>query len=212
MKQKPIFRGAATALITPFADGKPDKTAFAALVRAQCEAGISALVVCGTTGEAAVLSYREQSMLAALAKEHAVPDIPVIAGCGSPSTEKAVKLAKNAVRAGADALLCVTPYYNKCTEEGLYRHYMTVADAAGIPVILYEVPGRTGVSVSPKLYGRLAKHECIRAVKDASGNLTHTAQILYETEGVLDVYAGDDALTIPTLSLGGCGVISVLAN
>ena len=212
MKKKSVFRGAATALITPFRDGKPDKAAFCSLIRAQCDAGIDALVVCGTTGEAATLTDREQSMLISWARENASPTIPIIAGCGSPSTVHAVKLAQNACKAGADALLCVTPYYNKCTEDGLYAHYTAIADASEVPLILYEVPARTGVKVLPQTYTRLAAHENIAAVKDAAGDLSHTAELLRLCGDTLDVYSGDDALTVPILSLGGAGVISVLSN
>lgn len=212
MKKAIPFRGAGTALITPMKNGRPDKPAFRALIRSQCDAGIDALIVCGTTGEAAALTPREHTSLTALARETADPSVPVIAGCGSPSTKTAADMAREVCAAGADGLLCVTPYYNKCTEEGLYRHFMTVAEAAALPLILYEVPSRTGVRVSPKICTRLAAQNAIAAVKDASGDLSHTAEILYETGGTLAVYSGDDALTLPILSLGGAGVISVLSN
>ena len=165
MKKPMIFRGCATALITPFLKNAPetiDFHAFDTLVRRQTAAGVDALVVSGTTGEASALTEEEHRRLITAAKT-AAPDIPVIAGCGAPTTERAVLLAKDACAAGADAVLVVTPYYNKCSQEGLYRHYMTIADASSVPVILYEVPSRTGMKVQPQTYIRLSQHENIAA-------------------------------------------------
>ncbi len=212
LHKSPVFRGAATALITPFRGGRIDHAAFASLIRKQLQAGIKALVVAGTTGEASALSEKEHAALIAQAKETAQKNVPVIAGCGAAVTQKAVTFAKNAAAMGADALLCVTPYYNKCSSEGLYRHFSTVADAARLPLILYEVPSRTGLSVSPAIYARLCSHPLIRGVKDASGNISHTMDIIYATNGTLPIYAGDDGLTLPMLSLGADGVISVASN
>ena len=212
LPKSPIFPGAATALITPFRMGRIDHAAFASLIRRQLGGGISALVIAGTTGEASALSEKEHAALVAAAKETAQKRAAVIAGCGAAVTQKAASLARNAAAMGADALLCVTPYYNKCSEEGLYRHYMTVADAARLPLILYEVPSRTGLSVPPRVYARLASHPLICGIKDASGSIAHTMDIIRETSGALPIYAGDDGLILPMLALGADGVISVASN
>lgn len=212
MKKKLLFRGAATALITPFADGAPDYSALENILRAQAEAHIAALVVCGTTGEASALTEREHAALTAFTREHTPPQIPVIAGCGSPSTQHAAELIRNACSAGADGVLVVTPYYNKCSQEGLYRHYMTLADVSSVPLLLYEVPARTGVRAEPETYLRLCRHENIAGLKDASGNPEHTAEIRALCGDALPLYCGNDGLTVPMLSLGAEGVISVLSN
>ena len=212
MKKTPLFRGAATALITPFADGEIDYPAFGRMIDRQCASGIAALVVCGTTGEASALSDEEHAALTAFAKEHTAGRVPVLAGCGSPSTEHARKLVRETCAAGADGVLVVTPYYSKCSQEGLYRHYMTLADASPAPLLLYEVPGRTGVRAEPETYLRLSVHENIAGVKDASGDVEHAADIRFLCGDALPLYAGNDGLTVPLLSLGALGVISVLSN
>ena len=212
LHKSPIFRGAATALITPFRAGRIDHAAFSTLIRRQIQAGIRALVIAGTTGEASALSEKEHAALVALAKENAQKNAVIIAGCGAAVTQKAVMLARNAAAMGADALLCVTPYYNKCSSEGLYRHFSTVADAARLPLILYEVPSRTGLSVPPEVYARLSSHPLICGVKDASGSISHTMDIIKATNGELPIYAGDDGLILPMLALGADGVISVCSN
>lgn len=211
----PLFRGTATALITPFQKGNPeliDEDAFRMLVRAQCLAGISALIVAGTTGEASALTAKEHIRLITLAKEESLGNIPVIAGCGAPTTARAITLAKEAAEAGADAALVVTPYYNKCSQEGLYRHYTSIADAAACPVILYEVPSRTGMHVALETYIRLSKHENICAVKDATANLERVALLRDAVGSDLTIYAGSDSVIVPMLSVGAAGVISVLSN
>ncbi len=207
------FRGVATALITPFTENAAaiDLPAFDALVQRQTEAGISALVVAGTTGEAAALTDREHALLLTRAKERA-PHTPIIAGCGAPTTERVVHMVREAAANGADGVLIVTPYYNKCTQEGLYRHYMTAADAADIPVILYEVPSRTGMKVDADTYARLSAHDNIVALKDATGDLERAALLCGRLGDTLSLYAGNDGVTVPLLSVGGQGVISVLSN
>lgn len=212
LHKNPVFRGAATALVTPFRGNRLDHAAFSLMIRKQIRAGVRALVVAGTTGEASALSEKEHAALVASAKETAQKSVPVIAGCGAAVTQKAVTLARNAAAMGADALLCVTPYYNKCSEGGLYRHFSTVADAARIPLILYEVPSRTGLSVSPAVYARLSSHPLICGIKDASGSIAHTMDIIRATNGTLPIYAGDDGLVLPMLALGADGVISVASN
>ncbi|MBO5649203.1 MAG: 4-hydroxy-tetrahydrodipicolinate synthase [Clostridia bacterium] len=212
-KQIP-FRGCATALITPFMAGKPqeiDEDAFAALVHRQADAGVDALVVAGTTGEAAALTCEEHTRLITLARTHA-PSLPVIAGCGAPTTSRAIELTKAACQAGASAVLVVTPYYNKCSQEGLYRHYTAIADAAEVPVILYEVPSRTGLHVAPETCLRLSGHANIAALKDATGDLERAAWLNGAARNSLALYAGSDGTVVPMLSVGAQGVISVLSN
>ena len=214
MRKPLIFRGCATALITPFQKDRPeeiDRDAWSFLVRRQAEAGVDALVVAGTTGEASALTGAEHRYLIGEAKRNA-PALPVIAGCGAATTAGAAALARDAAAAGADAILVVTPYYNKCSQEGLYRHYMTIADESAVPVILYEVPSRTGMKVTLDTYIRLSAHDNIAALKDATGDLER-AVLLRQTVGdALPLYAGSDGVTVPMLSVGAVGVISVVSN
>ncbi len=213
-KQLP-FQGAATALITPFHAQDPtriDEAVFVSLVKRQCDAGIAALVTAGTTGEASALSREEHIRLITLAKQNAPNRIPVIAGCGAPTTERAVSLVRDAEEAGADAVLIVTPYYNKCSQEGLYRHYATIADATRLPLILYEVPSRTGLHVTPDTYIRLAAHPNIVALKDATGDLERMSLLRHRTGNALHLYSGADGVNVPMMALGAHGVISVLSN
>ncbi|MBQ8577968.1 MAG: 4-hydroxy-tetrahydrodipicolinate synthase [Clostridia bacterium] len=210
-----LFRGAATALVTPFEKNNPDRideSAFRNLVRRQCDAGIRALVTAGTTGEASALTDTEHIRLCEIAREEAGAGMPIIAGCGAPTTARAVSLVREAAQAGADAVLVVTPYYNKCSQEGLYRHYTAIADASPLPVILYEVPSRTGLHVTPETYARLAVHDNIVALKDAAGDLERVPLIRSMTGDRLAVYSGSDGVTVPMLSVGAVGVISVLSN
>ncbi len=209
-----IFRGCATALITPFQKDHPDKidlTALHTLLERQVTSGIDALVVAGTTGEASALSAEEHRCLITEAKKQA-GSTPVIAGCGAPTTAGVIALARDAANAGADAILVVTPYYNKCSQEGLYRHYMTIADASAVPVILYEVPSRTGMKVTLDTYIRLSQHENIAALKDATGDLERAVLLRQEVGDALPLYAGSDGVTVPMLSVGAVGVISVVSN
>ena len=208
----PIFKGAATALITPFRDGKVDKEAFTAIIEEQIAAGISALVVCGTTGEAATMTDDEQIDTIAFAVKTAGGRVPIIAGAGSNNTAHAIDLCKGSVAVGADALLCVTPYYNKTSQAGLVQMYTAIADSVDKPIILYNVPSRTGVNIEPKTYASLADHPKICAIKEAGGNFTKIAETLALVGDKIAVYSGNDDQTVPMMSLGGLGVISVLSN
>lgn len=210
--KKPIFRGAATALITPFSDGKVDFDSFGRIIDAQINAGIDALVVCGTTGEAATMTDAEQAETIAFAVKKAGGKVPVIAGAGSNDTEHALSLCRAAENAGADALLVVTPYYNKTSQKGLVASYTYVADRVNKPLILYNVPSRTGVNIEPATYAALADHPNIAAIKEANGNFSKIAQTAALVGDKLAIYSGNDDLTVPMLSLGASGVISVLSN
>ena len=214
MKKPLIFRGCATALVTPFEKDAPDRidrTAWRDLILRQKAAGIDALVVAGTTGEASALSREEHQYLVTEGKQLA-GSLPIIAGCGAPTTAGVLALAHDAAAAGADAILVVTPYYNKCSQEGLYRHYMTIADRSTVPVILYEVPTRTGMKVQPETYIRLSAHENIIGLKDATGDLERAVLLRQEIGDALPLYAGNDGITVPMLSVGALGVISVVSN
>lgn len=208
----PIFKGAATALITPFKDGKVDKPAFAAIIEEQIAAGIAALVVCGTTGEAATMTDDEQIDTIAFAVKQVGGRVPVIAGAGSNNTAHAVELCKRSVSVGADALLCVTPYYNKTSQQGLVQMYTHIAENVDKPLILYNVPSRTGVSIEPRTYEALSDVPNIYAIKEANGNFSKIAETVALVGDRLAVYSGNDDQVVPMLSLGGLGVISVLSN
>ncbi len=210
--KKPLFRGAATALITPFSDGRIDFDAFGSLIDRQIDAGIGALVVAGTTGESATLTDPEKVALFAYAAERIHGRVPMIAGVGCADTAHTARLSRSACSAGADALLVVTPYYNRPSQAGLRAHFEAVADAAERPIILYSVPGRTGVTVRTETYKALSEHPNILAVKEASTDLGEISALIDTCGDRLSVYAGNDDLTVPFLSLGGIGLISVLAN
>ncbi len=207
-----IFKGAATALITPFKDGKIDYVSMGKLIEWQIAEGIDALVVCGTTGEAATLTDSEKLALIAHAKEYAKKDCLIIAGTGSNATEHMVQLSKAAEDAGADALLIVSPYYNKATPDGLIEHFSIAAFSVHIPVILYNVPSRTGVDIPVSVYNRLSAISNIVGVKEASTDLSKILAIRAECPEDFSIWSGNDDLTVPILSLGGKGVISVLSN
>ncbi len=208
-----LFKGAATALVTPFGeDGGIDYRAFGNLIESQIAGGIDGLVVCGTTGEGSTLSDEEFRSAIRFSCEKAAGRVPIIAGCGSNDTSHAVEKSRYACEVGADGLLIVTPYYNKASEKGLIRHFTAIADASTKPVILYNVPSRTGCNITLPVYRELSKHENIVAVKEASGNLSSIAQIAAELSDSLAIYSGNDDQILPTLSLGGLGVISVLSN
>ena len=211
--QKPtVFKGVATALITPFLDGKIDYEAFGQLIELQIRSGVSALLVCGTTGESATLTPNEYYELTAFARSEIAGRVPLLAGCGSNSTAHALELSAAVCEAGADALLAVTPYYNKASYGGLIRHFETLADAAPRPLILYNVPSRTGVSLKMEHYRVLAAHENIVAVKEASGDLELLEALCAECNDQLDVYTGNDHQTVAALKLGAIGTVSVLSN
>lgn len=211
-RKKLIFRGVATAMITPFADGGIDFDALAEMTDYQLDSGISALVVCGTTGEAPTLSQRERAAVISFVAERVGGRVPVIAGVGSNDTAATVTAAVTAAEADADAVMVVTPYYNKPTQSGLIAHFTAVADTVTLPVILYNVPGRTGVSLTAETCRVLAQHENIVALKEASGTAALTAYCTAELDSALAVYSGCDELTLPLLSLGAEGVISVVSN
>ena len=208
-----IFTGSAVALITPFnPDGSVNFEKLKELIDFHLAHKTDALVVCGTTGEASTLTDEDQVECIRVAAEHVNKKVPVIAGAGSNDTAHAVNLAKACENAGADGLLLVTPYYNKTTQRGLIQHYTTVANAVNIPIILYNVPGRTGMSITPETCAELSKIPNIVAVKEASGDISEVAKVAKLCGPDFDIYSGNDDQTLPILSLGGKGVISVTAN
>ncbi len=206
-----LFTGASTALITPFDGGRVDIEAFRGLIRYQLDGGISSLTVCGTTGEAPTLGTDERRLLFRTAVAEAGGRAPIVAGVGSNDTKKAAELSSIATEEGCDALLAVTPYYNRASDDGLYLHYMRIAEASPLPVILYNVPSRTGINAPIGTVKRLFDCGAIVAVKEASGDVSRLARLLEAVPG-LTVYSGNDDLILPTLAMGGRGVISVLAN
>ena len=211
--KKTIFTGAATAIITPlFENGGIDYEYFGKLIEWQISEGIDAIVVCGTTGEASTLTDEEHRDAIAFAVKTVNGRVPVIAGTGSNDTAYAIDLSKFACEAGADALLLVTPYYNKATQKGLIASFLAVADACDLPIILYNVPSRTGCNILPETAAILAEHPNIVAIKEASGNISQIAELAAVTRGKLDIYSGNDDQIVPILALGGKGVISVLSN
>lgn len=213
MKKKPVFTGAGVAIVTPmFPDGSINYDKLGELIDWQIAAGTDAIVICGTTGESACMTDQEHVDCIAFAVRHAAGRIPVIAGAGSNDTAYAVELSKEAARLGADALLHVTPYYNKTSQRGLVAHFTAVADATELPVILYSVQSRTGVNITPDTCRILSEHPRIAAIKEASGNISQVAQIRAACGDALEVYSGNDDQIVPILSLGGLGVISVLSN
>lgn len=212
-KWKPsVFQGAACAIVTPFSQGKIDFECFGKLIERQISLGIDALVIAGTTGEAATLTHEEHCELIRHAVEKTAGRIPVIAGTGSNDTAYSIALSRYACDVGADALLAVTPYYNKTSPRGLTKSFLALADAVSKPVILYNVPSRTGCNIPLAVYRELAEHERIVAVKEASGNIGAIAELAAECSDRLDIYSGNDDQIVPLMSLGGKGVISVLAN
>lgn len=208
-----IFTGAAIAILTPFnEDNSINYERFGEMIDYQIENGTDALVVCGTTGEASTMTDEEHIECIRFAVERAAKRVPVIAGTGSNDTAYAITLSQEAEKAGADGLLLVTPYYNKTTQRGLIAHFTAIADAVNIPIILYNIPGRTGMSIEVSTAKVLSKHKNIVAVKEASGNIGYTAKIIAECGDDLDVYSGNDDMIVPIMSLGGKGVISVLSH
>ena len=209
--KKTIFEGMATALITPITENGIDFEAFAKLIDWQIEKGINGLVVCGTTGESSTLTDEEHREAIRFAVKQAAGRVPVIAGTGSNDTAYAIELTKEACAAGADEVLVLTPYYNKATQKGLIKMFTAIADASTVPVILYNVPSRTGVNIEPATVAELAKHPRISAIKDAGGNISKTAELISLCGDNIDVYSGNDDQVIPIMSLGGQGCISVLS-
>lgn len=209
-----LFRGSGVALVTPFTEEKDvNYEELGRLIEFQIENGTDAIIICGTTGEPVTMSEEERLSVISYTIEKVRKRIPVIAGTGGNSTAQVINFSKKVEAAGADGLLIVTPYYNKATQNGLYEHYKAVADAVKLPIILYNVPSRTGVNILPDTAARLGKEvENIVALKEASGNISQVAEVIQKAEGALEIYAGNDDQIVPILSLGGVGVISVLAN
>ena len=210
--KKPLFKGAATALVTPFSGGKIDIEALKKLTEFQISEGIDALVVCGTTGEAPTLSKKEKIEITATVAEVANGRVPIIAGTTCNDTASSVELSKEAVRAGADGILAVTPYYNRPGASGLLRHFLTIAEGAGVPTILYNIPSRTGTDIPESVYDGFASHPMAAGVKEASGSISKCAYIASKYGEDLPLYSGNDDMTLPVLAIGGYGVISVVSN
>ncbi|MCH5274625.1 MAG: 4-hydroxy-tetrahydrodipicolinate synthase [Lachnospiraceae bacterium] len=209
-----IFKGAGVAIVTPMkSNGEVNYESFAEMIEFQISNGTDAIIVCGTTGESSTLTHEEHLDVIRYCTEKVAHRIPVIAGTGSNCTETAVYLSKEAEKYGVDGLLLVSPYYNKATQNGLYTHFKTIADSVKIPVILYNVPSRTGCNILPETVIRLCNDvENIVGVKEASGNISQIAKLAAKAQGKVDIYSGNDDHIVPVLSLGGIGVISVLSN
>jgi 4-hydroxy-tetrahydrodipicolinate synthase len=207
-----MFTGSLVAIVTPFRQGTVDERALAELIEWQIANGTNGIVPCGTTGESATLSHSEHNRVIELTVEVVHRRVPVIAGTGSNSTAEAITLTKHAKQAGADGALLITPYYNKPTQEGLYRHYTAVAEAVDLPLILYNIPGRTGVNMLPSTIARLSAMKTIIGVKEGSGSVQQASDIVQMCGDRLTVLAGDDSLTLPMMAVGAKGVITVTAN
>lgn len=210
--KKIIFKGCGTAIVTPFTESGVNFEEFRKLIESQIKEGVDSIIVCGTTGEASTMSEQERKDTIKFAVDVVNKRIPVIAGTGSNSTSSAVEMSKYAESVGVDAVLIVTPYYNKTTQEGLIAHYKKIAEAINIPIIMYNVPGRTGLNILPKTCLELSKIDNIVAIKEASGNISQIAEIASLCKDNLNIYSGNDDQVLPVLSLGGIGVISVLSN
>ncbi len=207
-----LFTGAMTAVITPFRDGRVDEEALRKLVDWQIKAGIDGIVPCGTTGEAATITYEEHDRIIRIAVEQAAGRVPVLAGAGSNATANAIRMGRQAKAAGADGMLQVTPYYNKPTQEGLYQHFRAIAEAVGLPMVLYNVPGRTAVNMLAETTLRLARIDSIVAIKEASGDLEQVRAIIADAPRGFAVLSGDDAMNLEIYRAGGMGAISVTGN
>ncbi len=207
-----MFSGSIVEIVTPFRSGRVDERAFADLIEWQIAQGTNGIVPCGTTGESATLTHEEHHRVVKLTVEVVNRRVPVIAGTGSNSTDEAISLTRHAKEAGADGALLITPYYNKPTQEGLYRHYKAVAEAVDIPQVLYNIPGRTGVNMLPATVARLAVMKTIVGIKEGSGSVQQASDIAQACGDRLTVLAGDDALTLPMMAVGAKGVITVTAN
>lgn len=210
--KKVLFEGAATALITPTTETTVDYEKLGRLIDWQIDEGIDALVICGTSGEASTLTDSEHKSVIAFSVERAAGRVPVIAGTGSNETSYAIELTKFAAEAGADGALVVTPYYNKATQNGLVYTYNAIADSADIPIIVYNVPGRTGVNIEPATYAKMAEHPNLVAIKEANNNIAKIVETMSMVGDEMTLYSGNDDQIIPLMSLGGKGVISVLSN
>ncbi|MBQ7151151.1 MAG: 4-hydroxy-tetrahydrodipicolinate synthase [Synergistaceae bacterium] len=212
MRTSPVFKGVATALITPMNSQGVDYDSFARLLDWQVEQGINALVISGTTGEGSTLEDSEHKEVVKFSVERVAGKCPIIAATGSNDTAYAIELTKYCCDVGADAMLLVTPYYNKATQNGLVKMYSAIADASSKPIILYNVPSRTGINIEPETYAKLADHPMIAGIKEANGNISKIVQTAQLVGDKLDIYSGNDDQIVPILSIGGKGVISVLSN
>jgi 4-hydroxy-tetrahydrodipicolinate synthase len=207
-----MFTGSLVAIVTPFKKGRVDERALGDLIEFQIANGTDGIVPCGTTGESATLTHEEHNRVIAFTVETVRRRVPVIAGTGSNSTEEAIALTRYAKQTGADGALMITPYYNKPMQEGLFRHYKAVAEAVDLPIVLYNIPGRTSVNMAPTTVARLAGIRNIAAIKEGSGSLQQVSEIIQACGDRLTVLSGDDALTLPMLAVGAKGVITVTAN
>lgn len=207
-----IFTGMATAIVTPMTRDGIDYDALGRFLEFQIDSGINAIVVMGTTGENATIEPEDQKKVIAYTVQKVAGRVPVIAGTGTNNTQHVLLNTKNACEVGADAILVVTPYYNKATQNGLIRHFTAIADASTVPVILYNVPGRTGCNLLPKTVAKLAEHPRIAAIKEATGSMAQMVEIMHLCGDKIDVYSGEDALTVAMMAMGGKGTISVLSN
>ena len=209
-----IFTGAGVAIITPFnEDGSVNYEEFGRIIDDQINGGSDAIIVCGTTGESSTMDHDEHIEVIKYCVEKVAGRVPVIAGSGSNCTREAINISKRAEDVGANGLLCVTPYYNKCTQEGLYQYYKAISDAVNIPIIMYNIPGRTGTTIQPETAVRIAKEvKNVVAIKEASGNISAVAKLAALADGCIDIYSGNDDQVLPILSLGGKGVISVWSH
>ncbi len=207
-----MFKGSIVAIVTPFKKGKVDEKALGDLIEWHIKQGTNAIVPCGTTGESATLDYKEHDRVIEFTIKAVNKRVPVIAGTGANATDETIMITKHAKKAGADGALLVSPYYNKPTQEGLYRHYKAVADAVRIPIVLYNVPGRTAVNILPPTVARLAEVKNIVAIKEATGDMKQVSEVIRLCGDRITVLSGDDFTTLPLMALGGKGVISVTAN
>jgi 4-hydroxy-tetrahydrodipicolinate synthase len=207
-----MFRGSIVAIVTPFRNGKVDEKALGNLIEWHIKEGTDAIVPCGTTGESATLDYKDHYRVIRFTVEVVSGRVPVIAGTGANATDETIMITREAKKSGADAALLVSPYYNKPTQEGLYRHYKAVAEAVKIPIVLYNVPGRTAVNMLPSTVARLAEIKNIVAIKEATGDMKQVSEVIRLCGDRIDVISGDDFTTLPLMALGGKGVISVSAN
>ena len=210
--KKTIFTGMATAIVTPMTKDGIDFDALGRFLEFQIENGINAIVVMGTTGENATIEPEDQKEVIRFTVEKVAKRVPVIAGTGTNNTDHVLHNTKNACEVGADAILVVTPYYNKATQNGLIKHFTAIADASTVPVILYNVPGRTGCALQPRTVAKLAEHPNIVGLKEATGNMSQMVELIHLCGDKIDIYSGEDALTVPMMAMGGSGTISVLSN
>jgi 4-hydroxy-tetrahydrodipicolinate synthase len=207
-----MFKGAIVAIVTPFKNGQVDEKALRELIEFQIANGTDGIVPCGTTGESPTLTHEEHDRVIEITVDAVKKRVPVIAGTGSNSTAEALRLTKHAYEAGADGALIVCPYYNKPTQEGLYQHYKLIAESVPIPIVPYNIPGRTGINLSPEMVAKLAKIKNIVGIKEASGSIKQMSDVINLCDDDFDVLSGDDLFTLPLMAMGGKGIISVISN